>query len=80
MTELRNLPNRTPADETSVAHAGQTLAPITVRVPKAVELTGLSRTKLYELIKNNEIEIIKVGSSTLVVVASLHRFVERRRS
>lgn len=54
------------------------LLPITVRVPKAVELTGLSRTKLYELIKAKEIEVIKVGSSTLIVVASLHQFVERR--
>jgi excisionase family DNA binding protein len=59
---------------------GHTLTPITVRVPRAVELTGLSRTKLYELIKANEIEIIKVGASTLILVASLQRFVERRRS
>ena len=56
------------------------LAPITVRIPKAVELLGISRTKLYELINAREIDVIKVGSSTLVVVASLHRFVEKRRS
>lgn len=66
-------------EEHSRSECGHTLVPITVRLPKAVELTGLSRTKLYELIKANEIEIIKVGSSTLIVVASLHRFVERRR-
>lgn len=56
------------------------LAPITVRIPKAVELLGISRTKLYELINAREIDVIKVGSSTLIVVASLHRFVENRRS
>ena len=67
------------SDEHSLAEGG-TLVPITVRVPKAVALTGLSRTKLYELIKAKEIEVIKVGSSTLVVVASLHQFVDRRRS
>ena len=55
------------------------LAPITVRIPKAVELLGISRTKLYELINAREIDVIKVGSSTLIVVASLHRFVDRRR-
>jgi excisionase family DNA binding protein len=71
---------RAAGDEASRQDGGQSLAPITVRVPKAVELTGLSRTKLYELIKAKEIEVIKVGSSTLIVVASLHQFVERRRS
>lgn len=69
-----------PGDEVLREETAHMLVPITVRVPKAVELTGLSRTKLYELIKANEIEVIKVGSSTLIVVASLHRFVERRRS
>ena len=83
-------PNRSPAKATigldrnlagGDGHSPEnTLLPITVRVPKAVELTGLSRTKLYELIKGKEIEVIKVGSSTLIVVASLHQFVERRRS
>jgi excisionase family DNA binding protein len=72
--------NRAPADEGSQPGAGPVLAPITVRVPKAIELTGISRTKLYELIKAKELEVIKVGASTLIVVASLHRFVERRRS
>ena len=54
-------------------------APITVRVPGALQLTGLSRTKLYALIKAGEIEIIKVGGATLIVVESIHRFVERSR-
>lgn len=88
MPKLPKLANRRPlktaisalGDEHSRPERGHTLVPLTVRVPKAVELTGLSRTKLYELIKSNEIEIIKVGSSTLIVVASLHQFVERRRS
>lgn len=52
--------------------------PITVRVPRAIEMTGISRTKLYELIKMKEIDIIKIGSSTLIIVASLQSFVERR--
>lgn len=80
MRILRQSVNRTLSEETTGRQGAQTLAPITVRVPKAIELTGLSRTKLYELIKKNEIEVIKVGASTLIVVASLHDFVERRRS
>lgn len=53
--------------------------PITVRVSVALQMTGLSRTKLYALIKAKEIEIVKVGSATLIVVDSIYRFVERER-
>lgn len=54
-------------------------APLTVRVREACRLTGLSRSKLYELIKAGEIEIAKAGSATLVIVASLQAFLERQR-
>lgn len=54
--------------------------PITVRVPIAVRMLGLSRSKFYMLLADGEFEIVKVGRCTLVVVASLHRFVERQRS
>ena len=53
--------------------------PITVRVPIAVAMLGLSRSKFYLLLADGEFEIVKVGRCTLVVVASLHRFVERQR-
>jgi excisionase family DNA binding protein len=53
---------------------------LTVRVPIAVRMLGLSRSKFYMLLADGEFEIIKVGRCTLVVVASLQRFVERRRS
>ena len=53
--------------------------PITVRVPGALQLTGLSRTKLYALIAAGEIEIVKVGAATLIVVDSIHAFVDRQR-
>jgi len=53
--------------------------PITVRIRRAVELTGIGRSKLYELIAAGEIDVVKVGSSTLVTFASLKAFIERRR-
>jgi excisionase family DNA binding protein len=56
------------------------LPPISVRVPEAVRLTGLSRSRLYELLRTGDIEYVKVGSSTLVLVDSLRRFIESRRS
>jgi len=52
--------------------------PITVRIRDACRLTGIGRSKLYELIAAGEIEIIKVGTITLVPVASLTRFLQRR--
>ena len=54
--------------------------PITVRVREACRLTGIGRSKLYELIAAGELEIIKVGTITLVPVASLTRFVQRKAS
>lgn len=53
--------------------------PLTVRVPDAVRMIGVSRSRLYELLKTREIEHIKVGSSTLVLVQSLRDWVESKR-
>ncbi|HVM21962.1 MAG TPA: helix-turn-helix domain-containing protein [Sphingomicrobium sp.] len=53
--------------------------PISVRIPEAVRLTGLSRSRIYELMKSGDIEFVKVGSSTLILVESLHGFIDRQR-
>lgn len=53
--------------------------PITVRVPAALRMLGLGRSKFYELLKQGEIETIKVGRTTLVLVSSLKGFVQARR-
>jgi hypothetical protein len=55
------------------------LEPITVRIPVAVQLTGIGRSKLYQLIAAGEVETVKVGASTLVSVASLRQLVATRR-
>lgn len=44
---------------------------LSVRVPVAMELTGLTRSKLYELIKSGELPIIKIGATTLIPMESL---------
>ena len=51
--------------------------PICVRVAVAVKLTGISRSTLYELIGDGEIEAVKVGRSTFVKYASLKRLFEK---
>jgi hypothetical protein len=54
--------------------------PISVRIPDAVRLTGLSRSRLYELMRSGDIEFAKVGASTLILFESLRRFVGSRSS
>lgn len=54
--------------------------PLTLRIREACRLTGIGRSKLYELIAAGEIEIIKVGAITLVPVScnsALHRLTRR---
>ena len=53
---------------------------ISVKVPEAVRLTGLSRSRLYELMRSGDIQFAKVGSSTLILVESLRAFIFARRS
>lgn len=61
------------------AQAALPCEPITVRIAEAIRLTGIRRSKLYELIASGDIESVKVGRCTLVPVASLHALVERAR-
>ena len=42
-----------------------------VSIAEAVRLIGLSRTKIYELIKHGELDTRKVGKRRLVVRASI---------
>lgn len=51
--------------------------PLTVRIPIAIRMIGIGRSKLYELIQAGEIDTVKVGRCTLITVESLKRFVER---
>jgi len=54
--------------------------PISVRIPEAIRLTGISRSRLYELMKSGDVEYAKVGASTLILLDSLRRFVENQRA
>ena len=55
------------------------ISPLSVRIPVAVKMTGIGRSKLYKLIQEGAIDIVKIGSATLVPVASLERLLERHR-
>lgn len=49
------------------------IEPLTVRIPVATKLTGIGRSKLYELIASGDVEVVKVGTATLVTMASLRK-------
>ncbi|WP_260926740.1 helix-turn-helix domain-containing protein [Novosphingobium sp. 9] len=53
--------------------------PLTVRIPEACRLTGIGRSKLYELIADGSIEVVKVGAMTLVSFESLKRLIADAR-
>ena len=47
------------------------IEPLTVRISTAVRITGLSRSRIYELIQSGDLETVKVGRATLVNYQSL---------
>lgn len=53
---------------------------ISVRIPDAVRLTGLSRSKIYQLIAYGDLEVAKVGRSTVIIASSLREFIAARRT
>ena len=53
--------------------------PIAVRVPEAARLIGLSRSRLYELMRLGEVDYVKVGGATLIPYEGLRAFIARQR-
>jgi excisionase family DNA binding protein len=56
-----------------------TIEPVAMRVPDACRYVGISRSTLYVLIARREVEIVKLGRSTLVMTESLRQLVDSRR-
>ncbi|MBC9030849.1 helix-turn-helix domain-containing protein [Sphingomonas sp. JC676] len=52
-------------------------SPICIRLNTAIELLGIGKTKMYELIAAGEIEAIKVGRATLVLRETLEAYIAR---
>lgn len=52
------------------------MKPISISVIDAAAALGVGRTTIFQMIKNGELEVIKLGRRTLVKVSSLKRLVE----
>ena len=50
-----------------------------MRVPEAARLIGLSRSRLYELMRRGEVDYVKVGGATLIPYEGLRAFIARQR-
>lgn len=77
-------PNDTASSHAQAADPGTPahelpMEPLTVRIPTAVKLTGIGRSRLYELIASGDLEIVKIGSMTLIPVSSLRALIGRAR-
>lgn len=67
------------ADTGASGRDDHAIEPITMRVPDACRYIGVSRSTLYVLIAGGEIEIVKLGCSTLVLTESLKALIAKRR-
>jgi len=62
----------------AVQSSGDRLAdPLCVRVPEACRLLSVGRSKLYELIASGDVETVKIGTGTRVVMTSLRALLAR---
>jgi excisionase family DNA binding protein len=52
---------------------------LALSIDRALEMSGLRRSKLYQLVANGELIKIKVGRRTLIDYQSLVAFLERNR-
>lgn len=53
---------------------GTIMQPLTVTIPEAVRLTGISRSRLYVAMKNGDIAALKAGRRTLIPFADLEAY------
>jgi excisionase family DNA binding protein len=53
--------------------------PLAHQLPSASRASGISRSRLYELIKTRELPIVKVGRRTLITDDDLRALIARYR-
>lgn len=53
---------------------------IAVSVAKTAKMIGISRSILYELVKEGEISVVKIKRRTVILRSEIERFLEKCRS
>jgi predicted DNA-binding transcriptional regulator AlpA len=52
---------------------------ITATIPEFRRITGISRSRIYELLDAGEIESVYIGTRRLVLIDSYRRLIQRQR-
>lgn len=55
--------------------AHEEITPIAVTIPQAVKISGIGRTSLYGLARDNKLTLRKVRGRTLILVEDLRRLI-----
>jgi excisionase family DNA binding protein len=50
------------------------MAPLAITIHEAVKVTGLSRSRIYEALRRQELTALKAGRRTLIPVADLEAY------
>ena len=53
------------------------LEPLGVQIPAACKLIGCGKTKLYELVNEGELELVKIGARSTITMSSIKRYYAR---
>jgi excisionase family DNA binding protein len=59
---------------------GNATEPLLVTAEQAVAPLSICRTKVYELLRNGELESVRIGTSRRIPAAALTEYVERLRA
>ena len=50
--------------------------PLAYSIADACRVTSIGRTKIYAMLKNNQLTAVRIGGRTLIPAASLRRLIE----
>jgi len=62
-----------------LAEPNEPVERLTVRIPTAMAMLSLSRSRLYKLMDSGEIHTVKAGRARLIVLRSIHEFIARHQ-
>ena len=54
--------------------------PVAHQIPRAAQMSGLSRSQLYELMKSGELAYVKIGRRRLIADDDLRALIARHRT
>jgi excisionase family DNA binding protein len=66
-----------PSAPTAPDPAANAFRPLCVTINEAANLLSIGRTRLYELIADGELVVLKIGRSSRITTKSIDQFLER---